>query len=178
MIPLPPALAGQIGSSGFKVVMFLLAMIASAAGGAYLMADHKDAVIARMEADKAKDEAAVVAAGAKRLRAALALGDALFNQLADAEKDRQKTALEHQREIKRLTTGRPCLSADVVGLLNGTGQGNSAAGLSAPADGAAAEDGPFATDTDVAGWADNARRQYETCRDRLGALIDFNTGEK
>lgn len=178
MIALPAALTEQIGSSGFKVVMFLLAMVASAVGGAYLMADHKDAVIARMEADQAKSEAAVIAAGAKRLRAALALGDALFNQLAEAEKARQKTALEHQREIKRLTTGRPCLNADVVGLLNGTGQGDSASGLSASASGAASEDGPFATDTDVAGWADNARRQYETCRDRLGALIDFETGEK
>ena len=178
MIPIPPALASQIGSSGFKVVMFFLALIAAALGGAYLMADHKDAVIARMEAAQAKSEAAVATAGAKRLRDAQIRGDTLTNQLAEAEKARKKTALEHQREIKNLTTGRPCLNADVVGLLNGTGQGNETAGLSASASVTAAANGPFATDTDVANWADNARGQYEICRDRLGALIDFINGEE
>lgn len=178
MIALPPALAAQIGSSGFKVAVFVVALIAAALGGAYLMADHKDALIARMEADQAKAEAAVIAAGAERLRDAQARGDTLTNQLALAEKAREQTASEHAREIKKLTTGRPCLNAGVVRLLNNSGQGNDSASVPAPTRVAAAEDGPFATDTDVASWADNARRQYNSCRDRLGALIDFVNGDK
>jgi prophage endopeptidase len=178
MIPIPPALAAEVGSSGFKVAIFVLTMIASAMGGAYLMADHKDAVINQMEANQAKSEAAVVAAGAKRLRDAQARGDTLTNQLAQAEQVREKTAQEHAREIKNLTTGRPCLNAGVVRVLNGTGQGIVTPAVPAPTGGAVAEDGAFATDTDVAGWADNARRQYETCRARLGALIDFEGSEQ
>jgi hypothetical protein len=37
--------------------------------------------------------------------------------------------------------------------------------------------GAIATDTDVAGWINSAQKQYEVCRGRLNALIDFNEGE-
>lgn len=170
--------SAQIGSGGFKVAVFVLAMIASAMGGAYLMADHKDAVISRMEADQAKAEMAIITAGAKRLRDARNRGDALTDQLARADQAREKTAQEHAREIKKLTTGRRCLNAGVVRLLNGTGEGIITPAMSTPTGSAATEDGAFATDTDVADWADNAKRKYEICRDRLSALIDFSIGQK
>lgn len=178
MIPIPPALVGQFGSSGFKAVICGLALIAAAIGGAYLMADHKDAIIARMEADQAKAEASIVKAGAERLRKAQALGDRLTNRLAEADTARAKTEKEHAREIKRLTTGRACLGARVVRVLNEPSEGNHASGLPASASQSVAEDGAFATDTDVADWADDARRQYDICRERLGALIDFETQEQ
>ncbi|WP_292965952.1 hypothetical protein, partial [Novosphingobium sp. UBA1939] len=83
--------------------------------------------------------------------------------------------LEKTREIPRVTAGRPCLGPGAVRLLNGAGQ--PSAGAVPQASGApVAADGPVATDTDVAGWIAGAQGQYETCRVRLGALIDFEEG--
>lgn len=113
------------------------------------------------------------------LAAANLRGDKLAEQLATSENARQTQAEEHQREIRRLTTGRPCLSAAVVRLLNEpaglarpAGAVSQATGEPVPADGAAA------TDTDVALWADQARRSYDTCRGRLQAIADFYNQEE
>ena len=109
-----------------------------------------------------------------RLQHAQARGDALEERLAVEEASRQSQALEHAREIKRLTTGRPCLNAGTVRLLNESTIGLRASTLPTPASGAIAADAAAASDTDVAGWIDAARRQYDACRDRLGALIDWH----
>lgn len=112
-----------------------------------------------------------------RLVKAQVLADELQRRLDAADQERLSQALEHSREIKRLTRGQPCLNAGTVRLLNGSG------GIQQPAVPEAAgrvdaEDAPAATDTDVAEWIDHAARQYSTCRDRLGALIDFETEDQ
>ena len=100
--------------------------------------------------------------------------DALEERLSAEEASRQTQALEHAREIKRLTTGRPCLNAGTVRLLNEPAIGLRTPVLPAPASGAAAADAPAASDTDVAGWIDGTRHQYDACRSRLDALIDWH----
>jgi hypothetical protein len=159
-------------------LLFVIALVASALGGSALMADHKNAIIAEMKTNQAQAEAAVIEAAAERWKKAEARADTLVKQLAEADQARAKTALEHSHEIKKLSSGKPCFNAGLVRLLNQSGPRNEAPGLSASASSAAPEDGAFASDSDVAHWAANARTQYDTCRDRLGALIDFEKGEK
>ena len=133
-----------------------------------------DAALAKVQRDHATLETKAAEAALARLQEAQARGDALEERLAVEEASRQSQALEHAREIKRLTTGRPCLNAGTVRLLNEPAIGLRTPVLPAPASGAAAADAPAASDTDVAGWIDNARHQYDTCRGRLDALIDWH----
>lgn len=117
-------------------------------------------------------------AAIERLQAAHARGDALAARVAEEEARRQTEAKEHQREINRLTTGRACLNADTVRLLNGAGAARpGTAPMPASAIAATQTAAPAASDTDVAGWADRARRQYDTCRAQLDALIAWHTEE-
>lgn len=130
---------------------------------------------------------------AERLRAA---GDVLSHQLAAAEAARALAYKERDDAILRATTGRPCLRADAVRVLDGA-PGLAFAVVPGPAGGAAAADAAAAadpgaagagtgggagglaaqqatvTDTDAARWMAAAGQQYETCRGRLQALIDF-----
>ncbi len=133
-----------------------------------------DAALAKLQRDHATRETKAAEAALLRLQEAQARGDALEARLAAEEASRQTQAQEHAREIKRLTTGRPCLNAGTVRLLNEPAIGLRTPVLPAPASGAAAESAPAASDTDVAGWIDNARHQYDACRDRLDALIDWH----
>jgi prophage endopeptidase len=104
------------------------------------------------------------------LQAAKDHGDTLTAQLQIA----QTTLITKEQEVRNAlaskTTGRACLSGDVVRLLNHPAEDRSAS-VSAPAAIAAATDGAAATD--VAQWANTARTQYDLCRTRLNALIDW-----
>lgn len=130
--------------------------------------------LARLESSHAEAERSAAEAALYRLRDADARADFLMARIAAAEQSRQSIALEHQREIKRLTVGRPCLGAAVVRVLNEPASATEPAPLPAAAGEPAAADDRVATDTDVAYWADLARRQYDTCRDRVQALIDWH----
>lgn len=153
--------------------------------GAKLGYNAGQAELAKLKAAHEKAQADTIEKALFRLRAAQARGDFLEEQLAKSERARETQREEHAREIKRLTTGRPCLNAGTVRLLNQSGSGIQPVPVPAPAGGAPAADGaaapdPFepeeaevATDTDVALWIDGAKGQYETCRSRLQALIDW-----
>ena len=156
------------------LVWTLLAAIAGWQTGREQEQDRCTAQVATLKADQATQERQAAQAALDRLQQAQARGDALQARLAAEETNRQSQAQEHAREIKRLTTGRPCLNAGTVRLLNQSAGGLGAPAVPASAGGLAAADAPAASDTDVAGWADNARRQYDTCRDRLDALIDWH----
>lgn len=72
------------------------------------------------------------------------------------------------------TDNKPCLSADVVGMLNGE-TATSAEGLHSDTIGTAATSTAHAaTDTDIARWAAEARRDYEQCASALNAIIDLS----
>lgn len=154
------ALAGLIvggAATGTGAVLYYRAEIAQ------LVREQAEA------AKKAVDEAA------RRLLDATTRADALSAQLAATESAAAAATLEKTRAIPQVTTGRPCLGPGAVRLLNGAQQSGPVAVPEAAAAPAAA-DGPVATDTDVAGWIAGAQGQYETCRARLGALIDFEEG--
>lgn len=160
--------------------LVLAAATALVAGGGGYALGHRlakaegDAAQAKLQRDHATLETKAAETALARLQKAQARGDALEERLAAEEASRQTQAQEHAREIKRLTTGRPCLNAGTVRLLNESAGRPGAASMPAPAGGTAAADAPAASDTDVAGWIDNARRQYDACRGRLDALIDWH----
>ena len=133
------------------------------------------AEIAQIEAAAATAQTLAVAAQIRRTGEAQALADALSSKLARTEQALSNTAQEALREIPRVTTGRPCLGPGAVRLLN-PARGASAGAVPPPAGPLAAEDGPVASDTDIATWIAGAQGRYETCRARLGALIDFEEG--
>jgi hypothetical protein len=135
---------------------------------------HK-AEINQIKAAQAQVQAETERQTRERLEDAQARGDTLTARLAATEEVLHTKTQEVNREIARLTTGRPCLGADVVRLLNQPA--NSSAGAVPQAPGQpVAQDGAAASDTDIAGWIAGAQSQYETCRARLGALIDFEEG--
>jgi hypothetical protein len=95
--------------------------------------------------------------------------------------------LKDQRHAQaiRSTTGRACLSADTVRVLNtpATERAAAPADLPAAAPGADAAHAPGTaapaapaqslTDTDVAAWVADAQGRYATCAARLNTLLDW-----
>lgn len=134
-----------------------------------------DAKASKLETQQANTERDAVKSALERLVASGKRADALETKLNAAEAQRLTQSQEHQREIKRLTTGRPCLNRGTVRLLNRAPV--IPAAVPETASRPVAEDAAAATDTDVAEWIDHAIDQYDTCRDRLGALIDFEQGD-
>lgn len=154
------------------VVVASLALVVFSAGwGA--QGWRKNSEISKLKAEVQADKARASQETLVRVASANKRSDDLSTRLAKAEAARQALALEHYREIKRLTTGRACLSGAVVRLLNEPAgmriDGAVPKAISEPV----RDDAAVATDTDVALWADFARRAYDTCRGRLQAIADF-----
>lgn len=135
--------------------------------------ESRVAEVATIQAGLSEANARAALDNRRKLETAQALGDVLFGRLASVEATLSKTSQELDREIRRRTTGRHCLNSDVVSLLNAAADSNAGNHLPEAPGSAPAEDGAFATDTDVALWAKLARTEYDICRARLGALIDF-----
>lgn len=158
--------------SDVQIRLLIAAAIAalSFVAGGFVTRLYYQAEISKIEttaANKARDQAE---ANTKALLVAKGKSDELIDQLAASEHARLALSEEKRREIKRLTTGSACLSADTVRLLNARALPNSGA----PAvEGAAAANAGFATDTDIAEWIDTAQRYYGQCQDRVNALIRF-----
>jgi prophage endopeptidase len=131
---------------------------------------RKDGQIARLESAQANERARDAAESAAELQAAVSRGNELAARVAAAEATRDTALQETQHALRKTTTGRPCLNAGAVRLLNGPGL---AAPMPAAAGQPAGADAPAASDTDVAFWAAHARRAYDTCRGRIDALNEF-----
>lgn len=109
-----------------------------------------------------------------KYRAEVERGNDLSARLAAAEAITHEKTIERIKHVKNVTTGRDCLSADAVSLLNSSGKLTlRETARQPPAENAGA---PAATDTDVEAWAIEASGQYETCAWRINALIDFEVG--
>lgn len=120
-------------------------------------------------------EAAGLAEGAlQRLQAAQARADALAASLAAIQAQNNRLSKEKTRALQNQTSGRACLSADALRVLNDA-PGLDVDGLPAPSGGAATAGEPTATDTDIGTWAIAAGAQYQACGDQLNALIDWHT---
>ena len=117
------------------LVWTLLAAIAGWQTGREQEQDRCTAQVATLKADQATQERQAAQAALDRLQQAQARGDALQARLAAEETNRQTQAQEDAREIKRLTTGRPCLNAGTVRLLNEPAIGLRTPVLPAPAAG-------------------------------------------
>ncbi|NTZ82373.1 hypothetical protein FCJ61_04905 [Burkholderia metallica] len=137
---------------------------------------HYEAVIADMKTDQAAAAQRAETSARKHLEAEQKRGDILSTKLAQTETALNQKTLEASRALARLTTGRTCLDGRVVRVLNGTDTNSAADDVRATASTPDAANEPAATDTDVAGWINHAKGEYETCRARLGALIDFEEG--
>lgn len=132
---------------------------------------RKDAEIDRIERAHAEQRARDAEAANEEIDAATKRGNELAARVTAAEATRDLALQETQDALRRVTTGRPCLSAVAVRLLNEPG-GLKNALSGAPGEPAGA-DAAAATDTDVALWAAFARRSYDTCRGRIDALAEF-----
>ena len=169
--------------AGFVPVQLIVAgVIAVAAFGAgwTVQGWRGSAALAALQAkhtEYANAAQRLAEANARHLVRVWERGDELATSLASQQSRITKLHQEHTREIKRLTTGRACLSADLVRVLNNTQPAatDRPDALPPPTSSPAATDAPaFATDADVSTWAATARRDYAECAARLGALIEWH----
>jgi prophage endopeptidase len=120
---------------------------------------------------------------AKVLQSAQDRGDALTTTLAQRQTSIDQLKKEKRDALHQVTTGRTCLDGPALRLLN-SAPGLRVSGLAPATSGALTAGGAAAaaadiqatvsTDTDIAGWAIDAGAQYEICRARLDALIDWH----
>ena len=132
---------------------------------------RKDAEIERIERAHAEQRARDAEAAADEIAAAVQRGNELAARVTAAESTRDTALQETKDAIRRVTTGRPCLSGPAVRLLNESA-GLKPAMPATPGQPAGA-DAAAATDTDVGEWIAAAVRHYDTCRGRLAAVADF-----
>lgn len=103
-------------------------------------------------------------------------GNALANKLAASEAKIVYQTKEVIKYVPQVTTGKPCLSASAVKLLNtrpdDTNTSNASVQLVTESPAA-----PAATDSDVAYWIAEANGQYDICATRLNSLIDFENAQ-
>lgn len=158
------------------LLLVALFVIGAVVGGAWVTRG-KNLEIEKLTRDQAVAEAATAKAALDRLKTAQERADELATKLAEAEAAHAQIEEEKDREIRRLTTGRPCLGAAVVRLLNEPGTGVRLGAMPQASSGFATADGAAASDRDVAVWARTCRARYEICRGRLDALIDYHQGK-
>ncbi|MCL2345557.1 MAG: hypothetical protein FWC58_06860 [Desulfobulbus sp.] len=111
-------------------------------------------------------------------------GERLAARALELETEANRMGKEKDDVLRKITSGRLCLTADIVRLLNDHDAARTAgSALSAPARDIAhahatttadPDVGRFATDGDIALWARNAKTQYDACRGRIDALRRFD----
>lgn len=153
------------------VIVAVFAVLIFAAGWA-VEGWRKDAEIDRIERAHAEQRARDAEVAAEEITAATKRGNELAARAAAAEATRDTALQETQDALRKITTGKPCLSGAAVRLLNQS-NGIKPPDLPAAPGQPAGADAAFATDTDVAQWAAYAIRSYDTCRGRLDAIADF-----
>ena len=136
------------------------------------------AELAQLRTTHAETARLAAQASARQLQAAQVRGDALTHDLAQRQVQIDQLHQDKRHALTRVTTGRPCLSLAAVRLLNAE-QADDPSDYGAPSVPQAtgspdAAHATTATDADVGGWAIAARAQYNTCRARLAALIDWH----
>jgi prophage endopeptidase len=153
----------------YKAFVLLAALLACFGLGIWVGDSIASAETAKQAKTFAEEKQVAVEAVLTKLVTAQANEREALNRLATAKAEHEKISLEKDHEIRRLTTGRPCLSASVVRVLNQPDNVLPGAVPAAVA-GNDAEDAGFASDTDVALWSRGARSKYNECRGYLGEL--------
>lgn len=160
-------------SSWFAIGVFAIGLGTGVGVTTWGLQAHYQAKVTALQLDQERKVSAARADDLETLKLAKRHGDELTLQLQVTESTLTQKDKELRDAIHKQTTGRACLPGSVVRLLNNAGITDGGSSLPAPAAGPAAADGAAASDTDVADWAANARKQYDTCRARLNALIDW-----
>ena len=167
----------QTGAVPVQLIAALAVAAAAFGAGWTVQGWRGSAALAALQTQHAQAAQATTEANARHLVRVWERGDELANSLASQQSRITQLHQEHTHAIKRLTTGRACLSADLVRVLNTTDPAatDRPDALPPPTSSPAATDAPaFATDADVSTWAATARRDYAECAARLGALIEWH----
>jgi hypothetical protein len=159
------------------IISLAIAAAVSALAAWTVQGWRMDSALATLRNSHTQAQADLTERNAKHLARVWERGDELATTLASQQTRINQLHQEHTHAIKRLTTGRACLSADLVRVLNTTDPAatDRPDALPPPTSSPAATDAPaFATDADVSTWAATARRDYAECAARLGALIEWH----
>jgi hypothetical protein len=173
-------------------IALLVAGIALAAAGCLGWSTGRAPLLtqlAQRETAYAREKLRTSERTAEVLQAANDRGDQLVTGLELRQADINQLAREKRDAIHQVTTGRACLGGSALRVLN-SAPGLSVRGLAPTVGGVAATGAAPATDTDIGGvgditnivstdtdiatWAIDAGAQYEVCRARLDALIDWH----
>ena len=164
-----------------RTLITLAVGAALGAAGAATYTHHRATATARAQAEL---QAAVLASYIERLDAAQERGDALTRELAAAVDQSHAMQKERDDALLRLTSGRECLSADAVRVLNRRATAvRVPEATSKPAENATARAATdphqpaAASDRDLALWASDAQRRYAECAATLGALVGWHESE-
>jgi hypothetical protein len=135
--------------------------------------------VADQQRQYARERLTAMERAAEVLQTANDRGDQLVVALELADHEINQLAREKRDAINKVTTGRACLGEPALRLLNSS-PGIRVSGLAPATSGAAAAgataapDSVVSSDTEVGTWIIDAGAQYETCRLRLDALIDWH----
>ena len=133
--------------------------------------------LAKLSADHAAEKQQLAQHAFEALQAAQTRGDALSTGLLTQQTQINQLKTQARHAITQATTGKPCLNAPALRLLD-RAPGIDIRGLP-PAPGRAVAAGEsFASDTDIAVWIVDAGAAFEVCRARLDALIGWHTTQK
>ena len=152
----------------YRALAVLLLALSLLSGGFY--SGHRWATT---KYDAARAIAADMAV--QRIRAEMQRADVLATRLAAAEGRIITKTVEVIKYVPSVTTGRLCLDADAVGLLQPGAHWGPYPSTGEPAGQGAAH--AAASDRDVAYWAAEANRLYETCAERMNALADWHAAD-
>lgn len=152
----------------YRTWIMLAAVVALFGSGVY--SGHHWATT---KADAARAKAAE--AHLAQLHAEVRRADAAAAALATAESKIVVKTVEVIRHVPTVTTNRLCLGPAAVRLLQPGTDWRLYQAAGEPADQGAAH--AAASDRDVAYWAAEANRLYETCAARMNALADWHAAQ-
>lgn len=164
--------------TGPLISHLVAACVAAAIYGGWVEA-RLEAQISTIKTRHATEKRVAAEDATQRLQAAQARGDQLINGLEQRQDQINQLAREKRDAINKVTTGRTCLGEPALRMLH-SAPGLSVRGLTPAISGtvatgsATAPDTFVSTDIDIASWAVDAGAQYEVCRARLDALIDWH----
>jgi UDP-N-acetylmuramyl tripeptide synthase len=122
--------------------------------------------------DEVKVENAKTAAkAAAEYKIAVDYGNKKAAEVQEIERTSAEVLTEVLINVSKITTGKSCLSADAVRLLN---KPTKVFGLSPrPRDPVEESTGGVATDTDIVNWIARAQDQYKKCAANNNGIVDI-----
>jgi hypothetical protein len=122
--------------------------------------------------DEVKVENAKVAAkAAEEYKVAVDYGNKKAAEVQELERSSAEALTEVLINVAKITTNKPCLSADAVRLLN---KPTKVSGLSPrPRDHAEESAGGVASDTDIVNWIARAQDQYKKCAANNNGIVSI-----